>query len=321
MNVSRAQGVQPFGCVDRLQSLLPEAVRVNVPKVASTRRPQLNHKMGQHFLASEDVAARVVNTLGDVSQCTVLEIGPGRGILTSLLAKRARRLIAVELDRVLAAQLRLKFGMARNVEVIEADVLAIDFDSLFGPKPGLSQPGIELKPQPVKVVGNLPYYITSDILLRLFEFSKYFESIVIMVQKEVADRIAAEPGGRDFGMLSATAQLHARVEKLFTLPPGAFSPPPKVHSSVVRLTMAPRVNALNVDEEGFIHFLKLSFGQKRKTLWNNLKTEYAPDLLKEALQEAGVKPTVRAETLPLEKSAAIFRALASRNGNLPSGKK
>jgi len=144
---------------------------------------------------------------------------------------------------------------------------------------------------------------------------------VIMVQKEVADRLAATPGTRDYGLLSATAQLYAKVERLFTLPPGAFSPPPKVHSSVVRLTMSPRVNALNVDEEAFITFLKLSFGQKRKTLWNNLKTEYAPDLLKEALREAGVKPTVRAETLPLEKSAAIFRALASRNGNLPSGKK
>ena len=117
---------------------------------------------------------------------------PGRGMLTSLLAKRARRLIAVELDRVLAAQLRLKFGMSRNVEIIEGDVLAIDFDSLFGPKPGLGRPGIEIKPEPVKVVGNLPYYITSDILLRLFEFSKCFDSFVIMVQREVADRIAAE---------------------------------------------------------------------------------------------------------------------------------
>jgi len=162
-----------------------------VPKVASTRRPQTKPKMGQHFLASEDLAARVVETLGDISHSTVLEIGPGRGVMTSLLAKRARRLIAVELDRVLAAQLRLKFGMERNVEVIEADVLAIDFDSLFGPKPGLSQPGIELKPQPVKVVGNLPYYITSDILLRLFEFSKYFDSIVIMVQREVAESFFA----------------------------------------------------------------------------------------------------------------------------------
>src|SRR5262249_43528400 len=159
---------------------------------------------------------------------TVLEIGPGRGILTSLLAKRAHRLIAVELDRVLAAQLRLKFGMARNVEVIEGDILKIEFDSLFGPKPGLGRPGIELKTEPVKVVGNLPYYITSDILLRLFDFAKYFESIVIMVQREVADRVAAEPGGRDYGLLSATVQLYARVENLFTLPPDAFSPPPKV---------------------------------------------------------------------------------------------
>src|SRR5262249_2790061 len=166
---------------------LPDLMRVNVPKVASTRRPQTKPKLGQHFLASEDSARRIVDALGDTSQSTVLEIGPGRGILTSLLAKRTRRLIAVELDRVLAAQLRLKFGMARNVEIIEADILAIDFDSLFGPKPGLGRPGIELKPQPVKVVGNLPYYITSDILLRLFAYSKYFESLVIMVQREVAD--------------------------------------------------------------------------------------------------------------------------------------
>ena len=282
-----------------------------MPKVASTRRPQAKPKLGQHFLASEDLAERVVNTLGDVSQSTVLEIGPGRGILTSLLAKRARRLIAVELDRVLAAQLRLKFGMVRNVEVIEADVLAIDFDSLFGPKPGLSQPGIDLKPQPVKVVGNLPFYITSDILLRLFEFSKYFDSIVIMVQREVADRIAAEPGGRDYGMLSATAQLYARVENLFTLPPGAFVPPPKVHSTVLRLTIDPQQEKLGVVGDGFIDFLRLSFGQKRKTLWNNLKLKYDGPELKRALAEAKVKPTARAETLSLEESAAVYRALRS----------
>jgi len=304
-----AQRVQQPGCQDRLQSLLPEAVRVNVPKVASTRRPQTKPKMGQHFLASEDLAARVVDALGDVSQSTVLEIGPGRGIMTSLLARRARRLIAVELDRVLAAQLRLKFGMARNVEIIEADVLAIDFDSLFGPKPGLSRPGIDHKPQPVKVVGNLPYYITSDILLRLFEFSKYFESIVIMVQREVADRIAAEPGGRDYGMLSATAQLYGRVEKLFTLPPGAFVPPPKVHSTVLRLTIDPQQERLGVAGDGFIEFLRLSFGQKRKTLWNNLKSEYEGAALKRALADAKVKATARAETLSLNESAAVFRAL------------
>ena len=255
MNGTRGLESDRLRCENRQESLLPEGVRVNVPKVASAHRPQTKPKLGQHFLDSEDAAIRIVDALGDISQSTVLEIGPGRGILTSLLAKRARRLIAVELDRVLAAQLRLKFGMSRNVEVIEADVLTIDFESLFGPKPGLGRPGIEVKPEPVKVVGNLPYYITSDILLRLFEFSKYFDSIVIMVQKEVADRIAAEPGGRDYGMLSATAQLYARVENLFTLPPGVFVPPPKVHSSVLRLTIDPQQEKLGVAGDGFIDFL------------------------------------------------------------------
>lgn len=280
-----------------------------MPRVVSAHRPRSKPKMGQHFLNSEEYARRIVEALGDISQCTVLEIGPGRGILTTQLAKSARRLIAVELDRVLAAQLRLKFGMYRNVEVLEADILSIDIDSLFGPKPGLGRPGIELKPERVKVAGNLPYYITSDILLRLFEFSKYFESIVMMVQREVADRIAAEPGGRDYGMLSATSQLYARIEKLFTVPPGAFTPPPKVFSAVLRLIIDPQQQRLGLTGDGFIDFLRLSFGQKRKTLWNNLKANYEDGQLKRALAEAKVKPTARAETLSLEQSAAIFRAL------------
>jgi len=293
--------------------------RVNVPKVVSTRRPQHKPKLGQHFLVSDSFASQIVDALGDVSQNTVLEIGPGRGILTSLLAKRTRRLIAVELDRVLAAQLRLRFGMFSNVEVIEADILSIDFDSLFGPKPGLRRPGIEFRPEPVKVIGNLPYYITSEILLRLFDYSKYFETIVILVQREVADRIAAAPGSRDYGLLSATAQLYARVEKLFTLPPEAFSPPPKVHSTALRLTLAPRQKELGLEgdgridagsaSDGFINFLKLSFAQKRKTLWNNLKANYAEPRLRAALAQARVKPAARAETLTLEESAALFRAL------------
>lgn len=278
-------------------------------RVASARRPQSTPKLGQHFLVREDLAERIVDALGDISQSTVLEIGPGRGILTSLLARRCRRLIAVELDRVLAAQLRLKFGMARNVEIIEADVLAIDFDSLFGPKPGLSRPGIDLKPELVKVVGNLPYYITSDILLRLFKFAKYFSEIVIMVQREVADRIAAEPGGSDYGLLSATTQLYARAEKMFTLPPGAFVPPPKVHSTVLRLMVDPQQEQLGVAGDGFINFLRLSFGQKRKTLWNNLKSSYADAALKQALAAANVKANARAETLTLKQSADLYRAL------------
>jgi len=125
----------------------------------------------------------------------------------------------------------------------------------------------------------------------------------------VADRLAAKPGSSDYGLLSATAQLYAGVEKLFTLPPGAFEPPPKVHSAAVRLTVQPRQQALDVAGDGFIDFLKLSFGQKRKTLWNNLKANYAQPLLKTALAEARVKPSARAETLTLEESAALYRAL------------
>ena len=159
------------------------------------------------------------------------------------------------------------------------------------------------------MVGNLPYFITSDILLRLFEFRQYFELIVLMVQREVAERLAAAPGRSEYGLLSATAQLYARVEKMFTLPPDAFSPPPKVDSTVVRLRMAPKIDSLHVPEAGFISFLKLSFGQKRKTLWNNLKSHYEPAVLRAALEKAGVKPTVRAEALSLEKTAALYRAL------------
>lgn len=250
-----------------------------------------------------------MEALGPPSQDTVLEIGPGRGILTSLLAKRAHRLIAVEVDRVLAAQLRMQFALAPNVEIIEGDILAVDIDSLFGPKPGSTRPGLEFHPDPVRVVGNLPYFLTSDILLRLFAYRRYFDSMVLMVQREVADRLAATPGHSEYGLLSATAQLYTQVEKLFTLPPAAFSPPPKVHSTVVRLTTTPRLESLHVPEQAFIQFLRLSFGQKRKTLWNNLKSQYESKSLRAALEQAGVKSDARAEALSLEKTAALFRAL------------
>lgn len=270
-------------------------------------------KMGQHFLTDAGTAREIVDALGDVSQRTVLEIGPGRGVLTTWLAKRARRLIAVELDRVFAAQLRMKFSQSSNVEIIEGDALAIDFGSVLGPKPGSTRPGLELDFEPVRVVGNIPYYITSELLLRLFEIRQRVESMVLMVQREVADRLAAEPGSRDYGLLTATAQLYSRVDKLFSLPPVAFSPPPKVHSTVVRLTMEPRLEGLQVPEREFVDFLKLSFGQKRKTIANNLKSRYEPELLEAGFRQAGIKPSERAEALPLEKSAALFRAL--QNGS------
>lgn len=278
-------------------------------KASQARAPRKKPKLGQHFLTDTSAAARIVEALGDISQSTVLEIGPGRGGLTLSLSRRARRVIAVETDRVLAAQLRMNFSLVPNLEIIEGDILAVDFDTLFGPKPGSTRPGMEQAPEKVRVVGNLPYFITSDILLRLFEYRKYFEVLVLMVQKEVADRLAAHPGVSEYGLLSATAQLYARVEKLFTLPPGSFSPPPKVHSTVVRLVLSPRLQKLRVSEAEFMRFLKLSFAQKRKTLWNNLRPRYAPEDLKRAMTKVKIEPAVRAEALTLEESASLFREL------------
>lgn len=281
-------------------------------KASSPHVSRKKPKLGQHFLNDPSVASRIVEALGELSQSTVLEIGPGRGALTSMLGRRARRVIAVEADRVLAAQLRMKFSLAPNLEIIEGDILAVDLDTLFGPKPGSTRPGMEQAPDRVRVVGNLPYFITSEILLRLFEYRKYFETIVLMVQKEVADRLAAHPGTKDYGLLTATAQLYSRVEKLFAVAAGSFSPPPKVQSAVVRLALTPRLEKLGINEAEFMGFLKLSFAQKRKTLWNNLKVRYASEDLTGAMRRARIEPGVRAEALSLEQSAALFRELTSR---------
>lgn len=269
---------------------MSEAPRVN-PRV--NRRPSRKRpRLGQNLLTDPGAAERIVAALGDVSQATVVEIGPGRGALTDLLVGRAERLIAIELDRILSAQLRMKYAAQGNVEIVEGDVLQVDLAVLIG------------RGRKARVVGNLPYYITSPILERLYRFRESIESIVLLVQREVAERMTARPGGRDYGLLSAVTQLHARVEKLFTLPPGAFSPPPKVHSTAVRLTPVAAVPA-----DGFVEFLKLSFAQKRKTLANNLKTRYGGAAVQAALKAAGLRADVRAEAVGLEKAAAVFRGL------------
>jgi 16S rRNA (adenine1518-N6/adenine1519-N6)-dimethyltransferase len=281
--------------------------------MATTKRATLyagkKPRLGQNFLANPSTAEKIVEALGDVSETVAVEIGPGKGILTEVLARRAGRLIAIELDRMLATQLRYNYARQPNVEIIEADVMKVDFRTILNRTIGPLNDLRPLKPARARVVGNLPYYITSDILLRLFEFHDQFDVIVIMVQREVADRIAARPGSRDYGLLSATAQLYAQVEKLFTLPPGAFSPPPKVHSSVLRLTVAPRFEELRVGPGEFIEFLKLAFSMKRKTLLNNLRGRYPEEGVRAALKEAGLRADVRAEALPLEKSTEVFRQL------------
>jgi 16S rRNA (adenine1518-N6/adenine1519-N6)-dimethyltransferase len=293
-------------------SLIGEWKEGNVAKTASNKSVAgVKHKpkLGQNFLTDLGAAQRVVEALGDVSNRTVIEIGPGRGVLTDVLVERAKHVIGIELDRVMAAQLRMRYATKPNVEILESDFVAAQFTSMVGRRPGPLHDLRPTQPETVDVIGNLPYYITSDIVLRILELHQNIERAVIMVQREVADRISAAPGSRDYGLLSATVQLFARVDKLFTLPPSAFSPPPQVHSSALRLTMAPRLEELQVEEGPFIAFLKLAFGHKRKTLLNNLRGQYEDVAIRAALKSAGLRADVRAEAMSLEKTAAVFRAL------------
>jgi 16S rRNA (adenine1518-N6/adenine1519-N6)-dimethyltransferase len=284
-----------------------------VPKSATIKpaekRSRHKPKLGQNFLIDHSAARRIVEALGDISNRTVIEIGPGEGVLTDLLVERAKKVIGVELDRVLAAQLRMRYSTRTNVEVLESDFVNVEFPSMLGRRPGPLHDLRPTKPETVDIIGNIPYYLTSDIILRILALHSSVDRAVIMVQREVADRISATPGTRDYGLLSATSQLYARVEKLFTLPPTAFSPPPEVHSTVLRLTMAPRLAELQVQEEPFIGFLRLAFAHKRKTLANNLKGTYSDSSIKAGLKSAGLRAEVRAEAVPLEKMATLSRSL------------
>ncbi len=222
---------------------------------------------------------------------TVIEIGPGRGALTGHLLPRAGRVVAVEVDRELADVLRARFGGDAKLEIVNANILETD----------LAQWG------PAVVAGNLPYYITSPILEKVLSLGPSLRRAVFLVQREVAERLAAGPGSRDYGLLSVRTQLMARVEILFGVPPAAFQPPPKVDSAVVRLTPYERTGELGLDDaERFLAFAGLCFKQKRKTLRNNLAGVYGRDAL-EGWAEAGL----RAEQLSIEQLAALYRRLHS----------
>jgi 16S rRNA (adenine1518-N6/adenine1519-N6)-dimethyltransferase len=256
-------------------------------------------KLGQNFLVDDNARHAIVDALGDLSQRTVIEIGPGHGAITDILATRCQRLIALELDRSLAAELRFRFRDQPHVEIVEADVLKTDLHALVP------------KEETADVIGNLPYYITSDILLQLFAagVAGVLSRAVVMMQREVADRVSASPGVRDYGLLSATAQMNAQVDNLFTLPPSAFSPPPDVYSTVLRLHFAPRFTELGVDPAGFDAFLRQCFAQKRKTLHNNLRAAgYSQDLLA-TVWPSEIPPQARAESLPLASMAVLYRAV------------
>jgi len=260
--------------------------------------------MGQHFLRDLGWRKRILATLPRDSKDIWVEIGAGHGEMTELLAARARRVLAIEGDSALAEQLRARLEAEPNalprVDVISGDVLAQDLGKLAGG-------------ERFRVYGNLPYYITSPILHQLFGYAEQIDSIHIVIQLEVAERIVAHPGRREYGYLSAACQFCAAPRIALRLPGGAFSPPPKVESALVEMTLPGERALLNVgdaaEEKRFLEFVQACFSQKRKTLRNNLRTMASDEQIHAALAATKLRPDARAEQLTLAQFAEIFRQL------------
>jgi 16S rRNA (adenine1518-N6/adenine1519-N6)-dimethyltransferase len=250
-------------------------------------------KLGQHFLTDAGWQERIAGAVR-IDDGVWVEIGAGHGEMTMRLAQRASKVFAIELDARLARRLREVTASCKNVEVVESDVMAVDLKGLTGDAR-------------FSVYGNLPYYITSPILHRLFEHVERIAAIHIVIQFEVAVRIVAQPGRRDYGYLSVVSQWFGRPEIAFRIPPGAFRPPPKVASALVSFRMpGARAKQSVANEDKFLDFVKECFAQKRKTLRNNLRARLG-DRTKEILREAGLSPDVRAEQLTVPQFAALFQ--------------
>lgn len=270
-----------------------------MPPRADGRLPRARKRFGQHFLEPAWVA-KLVDAVHPRSDDTFLEIGPGRGALTRALAPRVRRMLAVEIDRDLAA--RLEAEGIPNLQVVTADVLDVDLGVL-----------LQAERLPVRAIGNLPYNVASPILFRLLDAAgdgRRLSDATVMLQKEVADRVAAQPGDDAYGALAIQTALLAGVERLLTLPPGAFRPPPKVMSSVVRLTFRPP--AVDVGDRGtFERVVRGVFLQRRKTLANAFRpvAESFGRTAAEVIDQARLNPGARPETLTVEEFGRLSRAV------------
>ncbi|MRR08488.1 ribosomal RNA small subunit methyltransferase A [bacterium] len=254
-------------------------------------------RFGQHFLTSPAAVEKIIAAAELGGGDTVLEIGPGRGVLTGLLAERAGRLVAVEVDRQLARALQESFRDDPKVAVVEQDFLMTDIDALL--------------PGRFTVVANLPYYITVPIIERLLDRKQRIDRIIVMVQKEMAARMAAGPGSGDYGSLSVFIQYHVAVEKLFDVPPGAFFPPPKVTSSVIRLT--PRTPLFDPeDAPGFFEFVKRLFQTRRKMLRATLRN-LGYHGIDDAALRTGIDLSRRPETLGMQELFRLYQACRPRS--------
>jgi 16S rRNA (adenine1518-N6/adenine1519-N6)-dimethyltransferase len=250
-------------------------------------------KLGQHFLADASWQERIAHAVR-MDDGVWVEIGAGHGEMTTRLVRQASKVFAIELDPRLVRRLREVTAPCKNLEVVERDVMAVDFEKLTGG-------------ERFSVYGNLPYYITSPILHRLFEHAERIAAIHIVIQFEVAERIVARPGRRDYGYLSVVSQWFGRPEIAFQIPPGAFRPPPKVASALVTFRMpGARVTHSVEDETAFLDFVKECFAQKRKTLRNNLRARLGTRA-EDVLREASLSSDVRAEQLTVSQFATLFQ--------------
>ena len=250
-------------------------------------------RLGQHFLADANWQERIADEV-QIDNGIWVEIGAGHGEMTTRLAQRASKLFAVELDFPLARRLRQTTAAFKNVEIVHSDVMAVDFEQLTGG-------------ERFSVYGNLPYYITSPILHRLFEHADCIAAIHIVIQYEVAVRIVAHPGCRDYGYLSVASQWYGKPEIAFRIPPGAFNPQPKVDSALVSFRMpGERANIRVSNEYAFLEFIKECFAQKRKTLRNNLRARLGTRT-EEILKAADLPSDARAEQLTIAQFVTLFQ--------------
>jgi 16S rRNA (adenine1518-N6/adenine1519-N6)-dimethyltransferase len=268
----------------------------------------MRQRMGQHFLSSPGWQNRILETLPLAPNERWLEIGAGHGEMTRLLAARGQSVIAIEADSKLAANLQASIKASPpswpGVEIVAGSVLDLDLAKIGGEK--------------FRVYGNLPYYITSPILHHLFRHIAQIASIHVVIQLEVAARIAARPGHREYGYLSVACQLYTRPEIVFRIPPGAFRPPPKVTSALVCMDppgeRAQIVRQFGIrDDDRFLRFVQLCFSHKRKTLRNNLLTTASDAAIQNALATSALSSSARAEQLSLSQFAALFIAIAAKH--------
>jgi 16S rRNA (adenine1518-N6/adenine1519-N6)-dimethyltransferase len=257
--------------------------------------PPARKSLGQHFLADRRILGRIADALQLQGGETVVEIGPGRGALTDILAERAGRLIAVEVDRALAAMLRERYARRSNVLIAEADVLQVSLG--------------ELAAGPYVLVGNVPYYITTPILFHALEHPRA-ERSVYLVQREVADRLTAAPGSKEYGALTVNVAAVARAEMLFKVPAGAFSPPPKVESAVVRITPLATPHVTHEEEEPLRKLVQGAFGMRRKQMRRVIRTlrSLGAEEADVVLGAAGIDPEARPETLSVEQFVKLLRS-------------